>query len=515
MTTNELTPQSALIAAIDIGSNAIRLHIGGPDAKGLFKLVHYHREPVRLGKDAFTQGRLSDETIERAVQAFLNFRSMIDLYPVQVIRATATSALRSSGNARRLIRKVREQTGIEIEVISGEEEARLIHGSVQFRVPEMSQKNTMLIDIGGGSVEITVAESGDLVSLESFKMGTVRLLELFASARSDQARAGLMSEYIDAMLEKVAEEIGDIQIDVCVGTGGNVESLGSLGVSLLDLPAGNQLSYKDLKALSKKLLAISYDERIEQLQLRPDRADVIIPAVLVLISAMKIAKADTLLIPGAGLADGVIIDLMEQSRSERVGLDQQALAWAKGMARKFHTDLHHAMHVRLLAVSMFDQLKDLHGLGKRDRLLLEVASLLHEIGIAVRLNKHHHHAHYLITASPMIGLKPEEKDLVAAVVRYHRKRMPNADDEIFANLSGKAQKRLLKLVSLLRLAIALDKERRAVVSSLEMVVQDGEVGLKVTGEGDLLLELWSLQKQAGVFEAVFEKPLKVLDTQAN
>jgi len=501
----------ALISAIDVGSNAMRLHIAGADARGNLKTIYYHREPVRLGHDAFTTGKLSPETMEKAQQAFETFRSMIDRHPVQTIRATGTSALRNSANASKLICRIEEKTGIRIEIISGEEEARLIHLSVHHRVPDMNKKRMLLIDIGGGSVEITLTEHGDIIALESFRMGTVRLLEMFRNTPNEAERIHLMDEYIDAMRQKVREEITGKKVDLCIGTGGNVEALGELGVSLLDNNSSQHLRFKEIKKLVKKLQSMSYEDRINRLGLRPDRADVIIPASLVLKSIVKMARpADLIIPPSVGLADGLLLDLLDRQNINSEALAHQAIAWAESLARKFHANLNYARHVRSLSMQLFLRTADLHNLGKRDALLLQVAALVHEIGMTIRPAGHHKHAYYLIKSSPMVGLSIEEKRLVAIVVRYQRKRIPGKNDSPFSELTAEQQEKALRLNILLRLAIAMNKERRGNVLLIHMEDSKGLSQLTLEGKGDLLFERWALRKQTRWFEAVFERKLEII-----
>lgn len=488
----------------------MRLHIAGPDMQGGLKKVHFHREPVRLGHDAFTCGQLSEATMDKAVQAFEAFRAAIDRYPVQTTRATGTSALRDSANSSELIRRIKDKTDIEIEVISGEEEARLIHLSVHQRVPEMDRMTTLLIDIGGGSVEVTLAKHGDIVALESFRMGTVRLLELFRNAPTDSDLSHIMGEYIASMQQKVRKEIGRAKIGLCIGTGGNIEALGELGVSLLGNDFNNRLSFKNIKKLHKKLSGMTLEERIQNIGLRPDRADVIIPATIMLKSIVKLARPAALLVPSAGLSDGVLLDLLHGQNTDSKSLAHQALAWAKSMARKYHASMDHARHVRVMARLLFSQLKDVHQLKERDLLLLQIASIVHEIGITVRPNRHHRHACYLIQASPMIGLSADEKELVAITVRYQRKRFPDRGHEPFSTLPDAQQKRVLQLIILLRMAIALDRERHGNVRALQMEHSQKTSRLRVKGKGDLLLERWATRKEAPWFEEVFGRELEII-----
>jgi len=499
----------SLVAVIDTGSNAIRLHICGLDAAGKLKLVQYRREAVRLGQDAFTLGHLTEDTIQRTVAAFTTFKAIINRYPVHAIRATATSALRDAHNANELATRVLQSTGINIEIITGTEEARLIHTAIRHKIPDLDEMTALLIDIGGGSVEVMLADHGDIVVLKSFKMGTVRLLELFRNARDNQQFTSLLKEYTEAMQQKIQSEISGFTIDCCVGTGGNIECLGELGVVLLNNASAYSLSYGDVKKLGKFLSDLSFDERIEELQLRPDRADVIIPASQVLKSVLKLARPADLVIPDTGLADGILVELLHQHSLDSVSLERQAIAWASALARKFHVDLEHARQVKWLASELFVQTEQLHQLASRYKLLLEIAAMTHESGMTILPTGHHKHAYYLLNASPMIGLSNSEKTLVATIVRYHRKRFPDPEHEPFKQLSKSDQHCAYYLIVLLRLAIALDKERKGHVHSMQFTASNKCWELGARGEGDLLLEAWAARKQVSGFEQVMSVPLSI------
>jgi len=506
---------ASLVAAIDIGSNAMRLRIGGLNADGKTKLVYYQREAVRLGKDSFTSGIISETTMALAVGAFEHFKAAIARYPVGCVRATGTSALRSASNAQALIDRIATQTDIHIELISGEEEARLVHTAIQYALPTLVNKKNLLIDIGGGSVEVSLSDHGNIVALESFKMGTVRLLERFSDAKDEHELVNLIEEYIAFMQRKVQEEILDAEVDLCIGTGGNIECIGSLGVDLLANPSAGEISYQDLKKIETHLRSMSYQQRVDTLGLRPDRADVIIPALLVLKSVMALVKPATLVIPATGLAEGVLIDLLHKEQGvSKKALRLQAVSWAVAMAKRFHVDLAHAKHVSVLVKVLFDELADVHGLSARHRLLLHIASLVHEIGIMIRSDGHHRHAAYILHASPMIGLSDTEKDWLAVMVRYQRKKMPSTSNTFYSTLSTNERKQMDALVLLLRLAVALNKERKGDVQDITVFTRHDHLVLQLHGSGELLLERWAAQKQAEHAFVVFGQAM-LIETAAN
>ncbi len=510
-TTTERAPETAspLGAAIDIGSNAMRLRIGGLTAEGRLDVIAQHREAVRLGHDAFTQGRLAKATVERSVLAFAAFRRLVDAHGVGTLRAVGTSALRDAANSAELIDRIAAETGIRIEVISGEEEARLIHLALRHRLPLLSDHTALLIDIGGGSVEVSLCERGDIVAVESFQMGTVRLLELFDGQSTGRAGLRLLDEYIESMLDKVGEAILGHRIDLCVGSGGNIESLASLGVQLLGNERSDRLTHRDLRRIGKRLQRLGLSERIESLGLRPDRADVIVPACHVLTAVCGLAPDAELHVPGTGLAEGVLIDLLGQHEPGGAEPGHQAIAWAQALARRFHADLEHAGHVERLAAMLFDEGRELHGLGGRERLVLRVAALIHEIGLSVRASGHHRHAHYLAKSLPMLGIAEDDRPLIAALLRYQRKRFPDPEHGPCSELDSEQQDRLCRLTVLLRFAIALDKERKGRIGRVGLSPEDDGWRLSFDGQGDCMLEIWALGKQAVFFEQVFGVPLRL------
>jgi exopolyphosphatase/guanosine-5'-triphosphate,3'-diphosphate pyrophosphatase len=486
-----------VLAAIDIGSNAFRQVIANVEPGRPPAILDVAREPVRLGQDVFTRNVVAEETMERAETAFRRFRELIDRFGARTVRAVATSALREAQNAELCADRIERASGIEVEVIAAEEEARLIH----------------LVDIGGGSTEVTISDDGKIVSTQSFKMGTVRMLQMMEGrARGERGFHQLVREYVEATQVRLKREIGGTRIDLLVGTGGNIETLGDLRRDHLGKERNTVLSAEDLDQLIRKLQSISLEERITTYRLRPDRADVIVPASIVLQKIIRLAGAEDVQIPHVGLKDGLLLDMAEElfGTSKRLHRDQ-VLAAAVQLGRKYRFDEQHANTVMTLAGSVFDQTRALHGMGLEHRLLLEVAALTHDIGQFVAEADHHKHSYYLISASPLVGLTEHQTALVANIARYHRKSEPKPQHEPFRALSPKDRTIVTKLASLLRLADALDTEHAARVRTVDLDARKPRLHVRLQGEGDLLLERWALLKKAGMFEEVFNMKVTVDD----
>jgi exopolyphosphatase/guanosine-5'-triphosphate,3'-diphosphate pyrophosphatase len=498
------------LAAIDVGSNAIRLIIGTVDGERRLTINENIRESVRLGGDVFTKGTISEETIERAVEAFQRFKENAEKYGVKWARAVATSATREAMNKELFIDRVVQASGIEINVIGPEEEARLIHLAVSERV-NLKNKLAMLVDIGGGSAEITLATNGNILSTESFRMGAVRLLQVLEEKKHGERHFNqLVREYVDAAQKRIKKEIGNRNINVCVGTGGNIETLGELRKELFSKERSNLIQLDELDTLVKKLQGMTCEERVQQLRLRPDRADVIVPASVVLQRIMKSANVDEVIIPNVGLKDGLLIDMVQELYGEKKHLHRdQVLQSALQLGRKYFFDEQHGLASAAFAVKLFDETKHLHNLGIEYRLLLEVAALLHDIGHFVNMTDHHKHTQYLLMANPVIGLNESQMAIVANVARYHRKSPPKPQHEQFAKLSSKERVVVTKLAALLRLADAMDNEHAAKVTDFEAEYKKPKFIVKLKGEGDMLLEKWALMKKSAMFEEVYSAKFSI------
>ena len=498
------------IAAIDVGSNAIRMIVGRLYTDGTLETLESLRLPVRLGQDAFTTGRFSEQTMQNAVGAFLRFRTVAQMFEASQVRAVATSAMRETENRDLLVQRIAQETGITIEIISGEEEARLVHMAVKQAV-DLHEKTALLIDIGGGSVEVLLSDGENILSTESFKMGTVRLLrKLEGRGERQEALNQLLREYAASARRYIDWEIGNDRVDVCVGSGGNIEEMGRLCKRLLRRRRSDRIQAGDLDRLIERLGGMSVEERIQKVGLNPDRADVILPAMIVLQMVVREARVREVLVPGVGLKDGVLLDMAPQAMGPSLPRRVQVLASAERMGRKFGYDAEHAILTARLAASLYQQTAGLHGLPADAGVLLEAAAMLHDIGHYVNTIGHEQHGYYLIHHHPLIGLTPDEQEVVANLVRYHRKQGPAAADENLQDISPGDFMLLKRLSPLLRLADALDVSHVARVREVVIErVRSGEWRLKLVGEGEMMLEKWSLAKRKTLFEEVFGVSLEV------
>lgn len=502
----------AILAAIDVGSNAMRLLIVSIDGDRRSTVLESVRDPVRLGQDVFAKGVISEETIDRATEAFGRFQELIGNHKAALTRAVATSAVREALNKDLFLDRIAQASGIEVSVIGCEEEARLISLGVASKI-NLKRTIALLVDIGGGSAEVSLVDDGSILSTECFRLGAVRLLQLLEERKQGQQRFNQMvREYVDATQKRIKKTINGRRIDMLVGTGGNVDALGELRREVLKKDRSTFLTAEELNQLVRVLQAMPLEERMQKLRLRPDRADVILPASLVLQQIVKHAGVKEVQIPHVGLKDGLLADMIQELFGEKKHAShEQVRTSALQLGRKYRFDEQHAVTTARLAVKLFDETKALHSLSLDFRLLLEIAALLHDIGQFVGTVDHHKHTLYLVQVSPLIGLTDSQKAIVANVARYHRKSPPRSQHEFYRALSAKDRMAVSKLAAILRLADAMDNQHASKVHDFEVEYKKPRFTIKLVGEGDLLLEKWALMKKASMFEEVFSVKFTLAD----
>lgn len=496
------------LAAIDIGSNALRFAAYQCEDSKRLEILGQERYPLRLGHDVFLSGRMSDVTIESAVRGIAAFRAKIEELGVHEYSAVATSAVRESKNRNEFLQAIREKTGVKIQLITGTEEARLIFLAVN-RAVDLGDETWMLVDLGGGSVEVSLVNRRGVLFSESHTMGSVRLLEVLTDAGDDPARFNrLLSEYVSTL--RPPNWKGYKKPFGLIATGGNIESLADLGAASGTSTPG-VLKVQDLQSVIKTLSMLSYNQRVSDLNLKTDRADVILPASLVYDRLARIAGAAEIIVPRVGIREGVVIDLLQNmfsSEIDRGSREREITEGAVALGRRYMFDENHARHVAVLAASLFDQLEDLHGFGSRERSILIAAAVLHDIGSYISYKRHHKHSYYIISNSELPGFSEHDMQLIANTARYHRKGEPSTRHYHFDELDDEERTLVRSLAAVLRLAEALDREHLQRVQRARVEFQGDRMVLHVKGEGDLLLEGWGVKKNARLFEDVYKVELQ-------
>jgi len=511
-------------AALDLGSNALRLRIVEahaptpgreqlsllPEAGGAFREVVSLRAPVRLGSEVFVTGRLAAASIGQACAALREFRQAMDTAKVDAYRATATSAVREASNGSTLVERARREAGIELEVIEGVEEARLIQLAVVRRLA-LSDRRALLVDVGGGSTELTHLDHGRNAFSMSLPVGTVRLLETYLRGAKtvDRSRQKLLWEAVDRVLGEAVPQLRKVPFEVVVGTGGSVDTL----CELCPMKGGvagypRALDVALARTLLGKLFAMTTEQRRDTFGLRPDRADTIVPAASIFVRAAETFKATAIVAPGVGLKEGILEELVDKyfDRWDKESETRTVVDACVRLGHRYGFDQAHGELVASLATTLFDDMSAVHGMGERERLLLRAAAVLHDVGDYVRYDGHHKHSYYLIQHSDIMGLTPEERAIVANIARYHRKSPPDPSHPNFRELDKDARAKVRGLAAILRIADALDREHLGKVKSVRAEIESGKrrLALHVTGDEDRELEEWTVRAKSELLRDVFD-----------
>jgi len=511
-------------AALDLGSNALRLRIVEAEAPPLdrdqlslideswssFREVTSLRAPVRLGSEVFVTGRLAAASIGQACNALREFRQAMDLAKVDAYRATATSAVREASNGATLVERARREAGIELEVIEGVEEARLIQLGVVRRLG-LGDRRALLVDVGGGSTELTYLDRGRNAFAMSLPVGTVRLLETYLRGAKtvDRTRQRLLFEGVDRALAEAVPQLRKVPFELVVGTGGSVDTLSEL----CPLKGGQggyprAVDMSSARALLTRLFTMTVEQRRDAFGLRPDRADTIVPAASIFVRVAETFKAPAIVAPGVGLKEGILEELVDK-HFDRWDMESETRTVVDAcirLGRRYGFDQAHGELVATFATSLFDDMLMVHGLGERERLLLRAAAVLHDIGDYVRYDGHHKHSHYLIQHADIMGLTPDERAIVANVARYHRKSPPDPAHPNFRDLDKDARAKVRSLSAILRIADALDREHLGKVKSVRAEVDAAKrrLTLQINGNEDRELEEWTVRAKSELLRDVFD-----------
>jgi exopolyphosphatase/guanosine-5'-triphosphate,3'-diphosphate pyrophosphatase len=501
-------------AAIDIGSNSVRMMAADVDRNGRFDVLAEDRQVTRLGESVFRTGAI-DEAAARGVLAVL--KRMKDAYSklgVLAVRAVATAAVRDASNADEFLARASETLGEPVERISGLEEARLIHLGVETRWPHPDTR-ILILDIGGGSAEVIDAENGLLRTALSRPLGAVRLQTVFLKHDPPlEAELLQMREFIEEKLHAVRRKIEHAAFGRVIGTSASAAAIvcaaNRIPRQRREEADRKRVTTSQLRRLYRQLAAMDLSARRRVTGIGPRRAEIIVPGLAVMLAVLEMFSARQLYYCAAGVRDGILRDLAERGAgTERVRLDAEQRRMVEQYARRFGVDLKHARKVAAFARELFTALAPWHRLKPETGRLLKAAAYLRDTGHAINDMAHHKHSQYIVANADLAGFTGEERQLVAMLCRYHRKAPPSPRHADFLALPAGEQRIIEYLYPLLRLADALDRSRDQRVEEIECALENGALSLILKSGKDLGLELWALERAAPLFRQVYGKQLRV------
>ncbi|MBK5224074.1 MAG: Ppx/GppA family phosphatase [Acidimicrobiia bacterium] len=493
-------------AAIDIGTNSIHLLVGRATGPARFETLAQEKEVVRLGAGAGDMRVLSDEAMNRGIEVLRRFRQVADIWEAD-ISAVATSAVREAENHDTFLERARLEAGIDVEVIAGVEEARLIHVGVLHALPIYSQR-ILVIDIGGGSTELVIGHRDEVIDIRSLKLGAIRLTDrFFAVEPLDAHQLDACRAYVRAAVEPTSREFAEHGFEVAVGSSGTIETLAAMAVARRGgdpkSPLNNlTFTADELSAVVGDLAsATTSKERAKLPGMDAKRADIIVAGAIILEQVVAAMGATEVRFSSFALREGVLLDRMRHTggapRHHLTDLRRSSVAH---LGEQLDPHVEHSVHLTALALELYDALDDVHCLSPGRRELLEAAGLLHNVGLFISHSAHHKHSYYVIRNSDhLLGFTDHEIELVAQVARYHRKSPPRDKHVEFAALGGDDRRAVAVLAGILRVAIGLDRSHALTVTGLHTLVDADRRSLTIEvvprPAADVSLELYSADQR--------------------
>lgn len=498
------------LAAIDIGTNSMKLLVAAVEEDGSLEVLSREKAMVRLGSGTLVSGRLSPESIEAAASTVEHFLTIARGSGAEVARAVATCAVREAGNSQEFVEAIRRRTGLTVDVISGEEEARLINLAVRSEFPARLDP-LFLVDIGGGSTEFVVSNGNRVLLTESLPQGVVRLASRFG--RNDpptvRDRRG-MKKAIRAAAKRAAAAVRRVGFKTCVGSSGTIQSLSLVYEAAVrgrePSPTGHRTLTRDgLKRVNRLLRKTTEKEKLKIPGLDPRRRDISVPGGLLLAWILKRTGAEAIVVGDRGLREGILLDHVARQGQRRTPDRDVRARSVDRLLRRGNAEVMHAAHVARLALELFDRTHGLHQLSATEREWLQYGALLHDIGCYVGYAKHQRHSYYLITHGDLTGFSAEEVEVLASLARYHKGGGPRESHENWRRMNPYLRPVVEKLAALLRIADGLDRSHRQLVTSVACSVRSRKVVFEVTARGDCEAELDGAAKKADLFERVFNR----------
>ncbi|HSV42091.1 MAG TPA: Ppx/GppA phosphatase family protein [Methanomassiliicoccales archaeon] len=505
-----------VVAFIDIGTNSIRLLVVRINVNGSYLVLSQEKEMVRLGEAEFKDNIIRPDAIDRAVIVCRKFVDLSHYYGAREVIAVATSAAREAQNQAEFLERVRTEAFVDVSVISGKEEARLIFLGVSSGI-NIGKRNALFLDIGGGSCEIMIGDQLGYSYLDSLNLGAIRMTSMFVP----EGHKGPMSpdvyakmrKYVKAAIIRTKKRVREERIDMAIASSGTAINLAQIAARHLQLPGGKQLTLRrsHLRKVTAMLCALPLDKRKLVPGINPERADIILGGAATLETLMEELGLEEVVISERGLRDGMLVEyLVRIGAMADTGNVSVRHHSALMLGRTFGLDEEHAGRVRSLAVQLFDSSAalGLHDLGPKERELMEHAAFLHDIGDFISFNNHHLHSHYIISNADLLGFDQREIAVMANLARFHRKKVPGRKDPDLAGLDERSQRTVVMLSALLRVAESLDRSHSGIVTSamLTKLSKEGVV-LEVQATQECQMEIWGVETDRKAFEKAFDRDL--------
>ncbi len=497
-----------LQATIHVGASAISMIVLGEDDG----VLDYLEKPTPLAHDIFGTGKIRPATIERAVSIISGFRQILSELGAQdmPIRAVATNTLSEAKNSDVFLSRLRIACELDLETLDDGEMTRLVFLKTRRRLldtPSMRKRNTIVAHVGPGNTRILLFRNGQVIRYNSYRLGTHRTWE--AINHPDflgDAVLRLVNDHVSPIISQIYYDFNQDGIEDIVIIGQEVQHL----TPFLSKPDKTKSRLKTLQQLTSEVANASEDERVRKYQLDYQTAGSVVPALAINLAITEIFGVTSVRISPSDYQHGLLSDLARHSQLA-TDFRPEVLRSAKHLAKRYRTDSKHGAHVTTLSLQLFDQTIALHHLTEHDKLLLEIAAILHEVGNFISSRRHQEHSQYIILESEIFGLSHYDKTIVALIARYHRGPNPKPNHTPYSDLSRADRLRVAKLASLLRVADALERTHSQRVKKLSVKIQNDRLCLTLTGVADATAERLALPSKGNLFEELFGLQLVIIE----
>ncbi len=503
-----------MFAAIDVGSYEVNLKIYELSTRKGIRVVNHVRHRMELGKDTYATGRIGMEMVDELCRVFLDFQRIMKEFGVEDYRACATSAVRESQNNLVLLDRIRLKTGIKLEVLSNSEQRFLGYKSIAFnsdRFQEIIEKGTAIVDVGGGSIQLSLYDKDNLVTTQNIRLGTLRLRERLADVAERTIRyAGVIEELLNNEMRTYRKlYLKDRNIRYMLLVGSYIQYI-------------DKYIHKDreVNQITRDEFITFYDEFIQKGQLAmaaelgisTENSTLLLPTLVIYKRLLEETGAENVVILGMDLGDGLAFDYAERRKILRPkhNFENDIIEAARNIAKRYHTNRNHTQVMERMALTIYDKTKAVHGLGKRERLLLQISVLLHDCGKYINMSQSAECSYNIIMATEIIGLSHMEREILANIIRFNSGNvMPFEELAISSLLERTEYMTIIKLTAILRLANALDRSHKQKIREIKVNVKDNHVmQILVDTTEDLTLEQALFQEKAELFEEVYSlKPV--------
>lgn len=500
------------VAAIDIGSNKISMAIADVLSDGTVKFIEDVKKSSSIGRDTFSGGRISAETIYETCDILNKFSQLMKDYGIVNYMAVATSGIREAENREYIIEQIRK-TGIDVQIINNAQERFFSYLALKNNIKEkesLNNKAVLVLNISSGGVEVSVQKNGRLIFTEYLKLGSLRLRETLSELESITINyPTVMEEFIESKIYLLNSSVKAMKIKYFIGLGGELNTILKILKEDASIEGMNYINLNTLRKLLNKIKCMSTNQIMDAYGLSKNESEILLPSVILFSTFIKMTKAEGVLAPVASHRHGVIYDMADKLLNSPSYRNRDIITSVWKIARKYGIEKKHASFVTKMALTIFDQTRKVNLLTDRDRLYLQVVAILHDAGNYVGFTNHEEHSYNIIKMQNLLGFSDEEMYIIANIAYYHASKLPSRRHNNYISLSDKDKIRVSKLAAILKFAESMDSSHTQKIDRLKIVFENALLTFYIYSSKDMILEKWFIDGNVDFFEEVMGVKLQI------